>query len=57
VASEPIDPHRHDQAWRLRRHLVARLWGDDHVKARIAERGVLRTIVPLIYATFLPSLS
>jgi hypothetical protein len=38
--------------WRLRRHLVARFWVVDHVKARIAERGVLRTIVPLIYSTF-----
>jgi hypothetical protein len=38
--------------WRLRRHLVARFWVVDHVKARIAERGVLRTIIPLIYSTF-----
>jgi hypothetical protein len=38
--------------WRLRRHLVARFWVVDHVKARIAERGVLRTMVPLIYSTF-----
>jgi len=38
--------------WRLRRHLLARFWVVDHVKARIAERGVLRTIVPLIYSTF-----
>lgn len=38
--------------WRLRRHLLARFWVVDRVKARIAERGVLRTIVPLIYATF-----
>src|SRR5690349_5947565 len=38
--------------WRLRRHLVARFWVVDHIKARIAERGVLRTIVPLIWSTF-----
>jgi hypothetical protein len=38
--------------WRLRRHLLARFWVVDHVKARIAERGVLRTMVPLIYSTF-----
>jgi hypothetical protein len=38
--------------WRLRRHLLARFWVVDRVKARIAERGVLRTIVPLIYSTF-----
>ena len=38
--------------WRLRRHLLARFWVVDHVKARIAERGVLRTIIPLIYSTF-----
>jgi hypothetical protein len=38
--------------WRLRRHLIARMWVIDHIKARIAERGVLRTIVPLIYSTF-----
>ena len=37
--------------WRLRRHLVARFWVVDHIKARIAERGVLRTIVPLVYST------
>jgi len=32
--------------------IMARFWVVDHVKARIAERGVLRTIVPLIYSTF-----
>ena len=37
--------------WRLRRHLLARFWVVDHVKARIAERGVLRTLAPLIYST------
>ena len=38
--------------WRLRRHVVARMWAIDHIKARIAERGFLRTIIPLIYSTF-----
>jgi hypothetical protein len=37
--------------WRLRRHLLARFWVVDRVKARIAERGLLRTMVPLIYST------
>src|ERR1043165_2235814 len=32
--------------WRLRRHLLARFWVVDHVKARIAERGVLRQTLP-----------
>lgn len=38
--------------WRLRRHVLARMWVIDHIKARIAERGLLRTIIPLIYSTF-----
>jgi hypothetical protein len=37
--------------WRLRRHLIRRFWVVDHIKARIAERGLLRTIIPLIYST------
>ncbi len=38
--------------WRLRRHVLARMWVVDHIKARIAERGFLRTMFPLIYSTF-----
>lgn len=38
--------------WRLRRHVLSRMWVIDHIKARIAERGFLRTIIPLIWSTF-----
>lgn len=37
--------------WRLRRHLLARFWVVDHVKARIAERGWFRTMFATVYAT------
>jgi hypothetical protein len=37
--------------WRLRRRLISRFWVMDHIKARIAQRGLLRTVIPLIYST------
>ena len=37
--------------WRLRRHLLARFWAIDRIKARIRERGFWRTVVPAIWAT------
>ncbi len=37
--------------WRLRRHLLARFWAIDRLKARIAERGFWRAVVPAVLAT------
>jgi hypothetical protein len=38
---------------RLRRHLLARFWVVGRVRARIAERGFIRAVVPALVATFL----
>ena len=38
---------------RLRRHLLARFWVVDRVRARIAQRGFLRAVVPALVATLL----
>ena len=37
--------------WRLRRRVLRRMWVVDHIKARIAQRGFLRTMIPMILST------
>jgi hypothetical protein len=39
--------------WRLRRHLLARFWAIDRLKARIKERGFWRAVVPALLSTVL----
>lgn len=37
--------------WRLRRRVISRFWALEHVRARVAKRGFLRTVIPVIGAT------
>jgi hypothetical protein len=37
---------------RLRRHLLGRFWAIERLKARIAERGFFRAVIPAVIATF-----